>query len=97
MGDQNNANDILSIIGGQKQKSLSQYKKVLPESKTRQISPPLDDSAMSKDSNESLLDIVQELLKEPVVNLFQCSGQEALEVNYKYYLVHFLLKVVILK
>ena len=52
---------------------------------------------MGKDSNESLLDIVQELLKEPVVNLFQCSGQEALEVNYKYYLVHFLLKVVILK
>ena len=72
-------------------------KKVLPESKTRQISPSLDDSAMGKDSNESLLDIVQELLKEPVVNLFQCSGQEALEVNYKYYLVHFLLKVVILK
>ena len=51
---------------------------------------------MSKNSDEGLLDIVEEALEETVVNVIQDSGQEALKVNYKYYLVH-ILKVVILK
>ena len=44
----------------------------------RQILSPLNDSAMSENSDEGLLDIFQEALEETVINLFQGAGQEAL-------------------
>ena len=60
----------------------------LPKSKTWQVPPPLDDSAVSEDPEERLPDIIEDGLNGAVIHILQDIREETLEVNDKHNLVH---------